>query len=297
MPEILLKADKLSKHFGRLKAVSDLSFSIEKGGVYGILGPNGSGKSTTLGIVLGMVNATSGSFEWFGGRVSAQQALKKVGAIIERPNFYPYMSARANLELVCLIKQAPKSAVNVCLAQVGLLDRSEDKFSTFSLGMKQRLAIASALLSNPEILILDEPTNGLDPQGIHQIRTLIQEIAARGTTILLASHLLDEVEKVCNQVIILQKGQCIYSGSVKEMAEQGSYMLIGSEDLESLKTIAQSIEAIKVVGVQEGKLKITTALSPTEINQLFTSHSITLNHISSHHKRLEELFLEITHSV
>ena len=163
--------------------------------------------------------------------------------------------------------------------------------------MKQRLAIASALLSNPEILILDEPTNGLDPQGIHQIRTLIQDIAARGTTILLASHLLDEVEKVCNQVIILQKGQCIYSGSVKEMAEQGSYMLIGSEDLESLKTTAQSIEAIKVIGVQEGKLKITTALSPTEINQLFNSHSITLSHISRHHKRLEELFLEITHSV
>lgn len=297
MPEILLKADNLSKHFGKLKAVSDLSFSIEKGGVYGILGPNGSGKSTTLGIFLGVVNATSGSFEWFGGRVSAQYALKKVGAIIERPNFYPYMSARANLELVCLIKQVSKSAVDACLSQVGLLDRSEDKFSTFSLGMKQRLAIASALLSNPEILILDEPTNGLDPQGIHQIRTLIQDIAAQGTTILLASHLLDEVEKICNQVIILQKGQCIYSGSVKEMAEQGSYMLIGSEDLAHLKATAQSIEAIKVVGVQEGKLKIMAALSPTEINQLFIGHSITLSHISSHHKRLEELFLEITHSV
>ena len=297
MPEVLLKADNLSKHFGKLKAVSDLSFRIEKGGVYGILGPNGSGKSTTLGIVLGVVNATSGSFEWFGRRVSAQEALKKVGAIIERPNFYPYMSARANLELVCLIKQTPKSAVDVCLAQVGLLDRAEDKFSTFSLGMKQRLAIASALLSNPEILILDEPTNGLDPQGIHQIRTLIQDIAARGTTILLASHLLDEVEKVCNQVIILQKGQCIYSGSVKEMAEQGSYILIASEDLDRLKVTAKSIEGINVIGVQEGKLKITAALSPTEINQLFTSHSITLSHISSHHKRLEELFLEITHSV
>ena len=206
MPQILLTADRLNKRFGKLKAITDLSFSIKKGSVYGILGPNGSGKSTTLGIVLSAVNATSGTFEWFGGALSSHQALKKVGAIIERPNFYPYMTARENLELVCLIKQVSKEAVDRSLEEVGLLDRADSNFATFSLGMKQRLAIASALLSDPEILILDEPTNGLDPQGIHQIRTLIQRIASNGTTILLASHLLDEVEKVCDQVIILQKG-------------------------------------------------------------------------------------------
>jgi ABC-2 type transport system ATP-binding protein len=296
MSETLLKVDKLSKQFGKLQAVSDLSFKIEKGSVYGLLGPNGSGKSTTLGIVLNVVNATSGSYEWFDGKASAKQALKKIGAIIERPNFYPYMSARENLELVCLIKQIPFHAVDKCLKEVGLFDRATSKFSTFSLGMKQRLAIASALLSDPEILILDEPTNGLDPQGIHQIRTLIQRIAAQGTTILLASHLLDEVEKVCDQVIILEKGQCIYSGSVKEMAEQGSYILVGASDINEVIKVAGDLEEVTVLGVQEGKLKITTTLSPTEVNRLFSSKSITLSHLSSHQKRLEELFLEITHS-
>lgn len=296
MPETLLKVDKLSKQFGKLQAVSDLSFKIEKGSVYGLLGPNGSGKSTTLGIVLNVVNATSGSYEWFDGKVSAKQALKKIGAIIERPNFYPYMSARENLELVCLIKQIPFHAVDKCLKEVGLFDRATSKFSTFSLGMKQRLAIASALLSDPEILILDEPTNGLDPQGIHQIRTIIQRIAAQGTTILLASHLLDEVEKVCDQVIILEKGQCIYSGSVKEMAEQGSYILVGASDINEVIKVAGDLEEVTVLGVQEGKLKITSMLSPSEVNQLFSSKSITLSHLSRHQKRLEELFLEITHS-
>ena len=246
--------------------------------------------------MLNVVNATSGSYEWFDGKVSAKQALKKIGAIIERPNFYPYMSARENLELVCLIKQVPFAAVDKCLKEVGLFDRATSKFSAFSLGMKQRLAIASALLSDPEILILDEPTNGLDPQGIHQIRTLIQRIASQGTTILLASHLLDEVEKVCDQVIILEKGQCIYSGSVKEMAEQGSYILVGTSDMNELIKVAEDLEEVTVLGTHEGKLKITSTLSPSEVNRLFSSRSITLSHLSSHQKRLEELFLEITHS-
>jgi ABC-2 type transport system ATP-binding protein len=244
--------------------------------------------------VLSVVNATSGTFEWFGRALSSQQALKKVGAIIERPNFYPYMSARENLELVCLIKQVSKNAVDRGLEEVGLLDRADDKFSTFSLGMKQRLAIASALLSDPEILILDEPTNGLDPQGIHQIRTLIQRIASNGTTILLASHLLDEVEKVCDQVIILQKGECIYNGSVKEMADQGSYMLLGGSDLDVLSNFIKTIGAIELVGAEDHMLKIKSSLSAQEINRLCTSNGIFLSHLSSHQKRLEELFLELT---
>lgn len=294
MPRILLSADRLNKRYGKLQAVKDLSFQIEKGRVYGILGPNGSGKSTTLGIVLNVVNAASGSFEWFEGALSTQDALKKVGAIIERPNFYPYMSARENLELVCLIKQLPKSNVDQRLEEVGLLERADSRFATFSLGMKQRLAIASALLSDPEILVLDEPTNGLDPQGIHQIRTLIQRIAANGTTILLASHLLDEVEKVCDQVIILQKGVCIYSGAVKEMAEQGSYMLLGAPDLSVLKELIQSIDSIELTGTEGQKLRIKSSLSAQEINRLCTSNGIFLSHLSSHQKRLEELFLELT---
>ena len=291
MSKILLKGNQLSKNYGRVSAVTNLSFEISKGSVYGILGPNGSGKSTTLGIVLNVVNASSGSFEWFGGALSTKEALKKVGAIIERPNFYPYMSARENLELVCLIKEIPNSAVPKALKEVGLADRSEDLFSTFSLGMKQRLAIASALLNDPEILILDEPTNGLDPQGIHQIRVLIQQIASKGTTILLASHLLDEVEKVCDQVIILQKGKSIYSGSVEEMGKSGAYLLLGANRIEQLAEYVEMHPDIEILGKEGDFLKIKTNYSPESINKYFSEQGIFLTHLSSHQKRLEELFL------
>ena len=296
MSEILLKANQLSKNYGKVKAVTNLSFEIRKGSVYGILGPNGSGKSTTLGIVLSVVNASSGNFEWFEGALDTQKALKKVGAIIERPNFYPYMSARENLELVCLIKEIPNSAIEKALKEVGLEDWSEDLFSTFSLGMKQRLAIASALLNDPEILILDEPTNGLDPQGIHQIRVLIQHIASKGTTILLASHLLDEVEKVCDQVIILQKGKSIYSGSVGEMGKSGAYLLLGANRIEQLAEYVEMHPDIEILGKEGGFLKIKTNHSPESINQYFSEQGIFLTHLSSHQKRLEELFLEITNA-
>lgn len=216
--ETILTIQNLTKKYGPLIAVNDLSFTIQKGNVYGILGPNGSGKSTTLGIVLNVVNRTSGNYQWFDGRISTHEALKKVGAIIERPNFYPYMSAEENLKLVCKIKEVPFHKVYEKLELVGLIERRNSKFSTYSLGMKQRLAIASALLNDPEILILDEPTNGLDPQGIHQIRELIKKIAATGTTILLASHLLDDVEKVCSHVDGLTgKGKNYMHDCVDEM--------------------------------------------------------------------------------
>jgi len=219
----ILKILNLTKKFGSLTAVNDLSFNIDKGSVYGILGPNGSGKSTTLGIVLNVVNKTSGDFSWYEGKLTTHQALKKVGAIIERPNFYPYMSACENLKLVCKIKEISYDSIDRSLEIVGLLDRKEHDFSTFSLGMKQRLAIASALLNDPEILILDEPTNGLDPQGIHQIREIIKTIAKNGTTILLASHLLDEVEKVCSHVVVLSKGVNLFSGRVDELISSNGF--------------------------------------------------------------------------
>jgi ABC-2 type transport system ATP-binding protein len=170
--ETILSLKNLHKKFGAIHAVNDLSFDIKKGNVYGILGPNGSGKSTTLGIILNVVNKTSGSFSWYDGNLTTHQALKKVGAIIERPNFYPYMTATQNLALVCKIKRIPFTKIEEKLKAVNLFERRNSKFSTYSLGMKQRLAIASALLNDPEILILDEPTNGLDPQGIHEIRVL-----------------------------------------------------------------------------------------------------------------------------
>ncbi|MBT8288122.1 MAG: ATP-binding cassette domain-containing protein, partial [Bacteroidia bacterium] len=250
--EPILTLNNLTKKFGFLTAVSNLSFTINKGNVYGILGPNGSGKSTTLGMVLNVVNKTSGNFHWFDGNVTTHDALKRVGAIIERPNFYPYMSAHQNLRLVCKIKGVDPSKIDRNLEIVGLLNRKDSKFRTFSLGMKQRLAIASALLNDPEILILDEPTNGLDPQGIHQIRQIIKDIAINGTTILLASHLLDEVEKVCSHVVVLSKGEKLYSGRVDEMISSHGFFEMKCDDHDALKKLLDSNDAIEKISDENG---------------------------------------------
>ena len=275
-----------------------MSFEIKKGNVYGILGPNGSGKSTTLGIVLNVVNKTSGDFEWFEGELSTHDALKKVGAIIERPNFYPYMTAKENLELVCKIKGTPFEKVDEKLNLVGLLDRKNDKFKTFSLGMKQRLAIASALLNDPEILILDEPTNGLDPQGIRQIRDIIRVIASEGTTILLASPLLDEVEKVCSHVVVLQKGVMLYQGTVHDMIENNSFFELKSNNLEQLKLALQNHNSIEKTIEEEGKLLVYLKqdIPAQELNSYLFEQKIVLEHLVKRKNSLEEQFLELTNN-
>ncbi len=295
--ETILKITHLNKIFNRkLHAVKNVSFEIKKGNVYGILGPNGSGKSTTLGIVLNVVNKTSGEFEWFEGKVDTHEALKKVGAIIERPNFYPYMSAKENLELVCKIKGTPYTKVDEKLELVGLLDRKNDKFKTFSLGMKQRLAIASALLNDPEILILDEPTNGLDPQGIRQIRDIIRIIAAQGTTILLASHLLDEVEKVCSHVVVLQKGVMLYQGSVHNMIETNSFFELKAKDLIQLQKALEGHNSVERTKESEGKLLVFLKqdIAAEELNTYLFQHNIVLEHLVKRKNSLEEQFLELT---
>ncbi|MDX1463416.1 MAG: ATP-binding cassette domain-containing protein [Marinirhabdus sp.] len=294
--ETILTINNLTKKFGPITAVDDLSFSIEKGNVYGILGPNGSGKSTTLGIVLNVVNKTSGNYSWFGGTESTHEALKKVGAIIERPNFYPYMTAAQNLALVCKIKGVSTSKIDEKLEVVGLHERKNSKFSTFSLGMKQRLAIASALLNDPEILILDEPTNGLDPQGIHQIREIIKTIASQGTTILLASHLLDEVEKVCSHVVILRKGVSLYSGSVEGMNASHGFFVLGSSDMEALENELRQNAAFGTIK-KEGEQLIVYLNEPMEaatFNQHMHAKGIVLSHLVKRKESLEEQFLEIT---
>lgn len=294
--EHILTIKNLTKKFGSLTAVDNLSFTIEKGNVYGILGPNGSGKSTTLGIVLNVVNKTSGNFEWFDGHVSTHDALKKVGAIIERPNFYPYMTALQNLRLVCKIKEVSEEKISEKLRLVGLLDRKDSKFSTFSLGMKQRLAIASALLNEPEILILDEPTNGLDPQGIHQIREIIKTIASQGTTILLASHLLDEVEKVCTHVVILRKGVSLYSGVVDAMNASHGFLTMQSNNMEILQSALEGNSAFGKVK-REGEYLIVYLNEPldaSEVNRLLFEKGIALSHLVKRKESLEEQFLELT---
>ena len=279
-----------------MHAVKNVSFEIKKGNVYGILGPNGSGKSTTLGIVLNVVNKTSGDFEWFGGKVATHDALKKVGAIIERPNFYPYMTAKENLELVCKIKGTPFSKVDEKLELVGLLERKNDKFRTYSLGMKQRLAIASALLNDPEILILDEPTNGLDPQGIRQIRDIIKVIASQGTTILLASHLLDEVEKVCSHVVVLRKGEMLYQGTVHNMIENNSFFELKSNDIVRLKTVLDEHSFVENTIEEDGKLLVYLKqdIAAHELNKYLFEQNIVLEHLVKRKNSLEEQFLELT---
>ncbi|RDK86912.1 ABC transporter ATP-binding protein [Marinirhabdus gelatinilytica] len=294
--ETILTLNNLTKKFGPITAVNNLSFSIEKGNVYGILGPNGSGKSTTLGIVLNVVNKTSGDYSWFNGTESTHEALKKVGAIIERPNFYPYMTAAQNLELVCKIKGVDTSKIDEKLKVVELYERKHSKFSTFSLGMKQRLAIASALLNDPEILILDEPTNGLDPQGIHQIREIIKVIASQGTTILLASHLLDEVEKVCTHVVILRKGVSLYSGSVEGMNASHGFFVVSAANKQQLQAELSTNPAFGTIK-EEGENLVAYLNEPmdaSEFNRQMHAKGIALSHLVKRKESLEEQFLEIT---
>ncbi|MCK8522099.1 ABC transporter ATP-binding protein [Aquimarina sp. D1M17] len=297
--ENILTLNNLTKRFGPITAVKDLSFTIKKGNVYGILGPNGSGKSTTLGIVLNVVNKTSGDFTWFDGNTSTHDALKKVGAIIERPNFYPYMTAAQNLKLVCQIKGVAPDKIEEKLEVVGLLDRKDSKFRTFSLGMKQRLAIASALLNDPEILILDEPTNGLDPQGIHQIRQIIKKIAAQGTTILLASHLLDEVEKVCSHVVIIRKGIKLYSGPVDEMNASYGFFELKSNQNSALKEWLSKQARFKSFKEEEDKLIAFLAeeLDEESLNKQLFNDGIILTHLVKRKESLEEQFLQLTNNL
>lgn len=295
--ETILSLKNLDKKYGRVHAVNNLSFDIQKGNVYGILGPNGSGKSTTLGIILNVVNRTSGDFTWFNGTLSTHDALKRVGAIIERPNFYPYMTAVQNLALVCKIKGIETTNIEEKLKIVNLYDRKDSKFRTFSLGMKQRLAIASALLNDPEILILDEPTNGLDPQGIHEIRQIIKTIAKSGTTILLASHLLDEVEKVCSHVVVIRQGVKLYSGRVDEMtASNGLFELKSESDEAKLLQILESHSAIGSVRKEDEIIiaNLNSKMEAAEINRFLFDQGITLSHLVKRMPSLEQQFLELT---
>ena len=296
--ETILSLKNLDKKYGKVHAVNSLSFEIKKGNVYGILGPNGSGKSTTLGIILNVVNKTSGEFSWFNGTLSTHEALKKVGAIIERPNFYPYMTASQNLKLVCKIKGVSEANIDEKLKVVNLYERRDHKFKTYSLGMKQRLAIASALLNNPEILILDEPTNGLDPQGIHEIRQIIKEIAANGTTILLASHLLDEVEKVCSHVVVIREGVKLYEGRTDEITSSHGFIDLNTENQndELLKTL-ETFDGIASVKTEiDGKLIATLNRNVTakEMNQFLFDKGIILSHLVKRKPSLEQQFLTLT---
>ena len=295
MAEVLLKINQLSKRYGYIQAVNQLDLEVKKGSVFGLLGPNGSGKSTTLGILLGVTQLDSGSFEWFGQSPSAE-IRRRVGAILESPTFYPYLTARQNLKVVCEIKQVSTHRIDEVLKQVGLIERADYAFKTYSLGMKQRLAIAAALLADPELLILDEPTNGLDPQGIAEIRELILQIAESGKTIILASHLLDEVQKVCTEFAVLKNGNKIFQGSVAESLSGNDGMEVASADLPHLKQLCEAYEG--VIAVKENNLKrlvvsFNEEFEIEKFHQYLIKEGIVLNHLSFISKSLEKQFLEL----
>lgn len=294
MKESVLRIENLSKSYGRIKALVDLSLEIEKGQVFGLLGPNGSGKTTTLGIILGVIRPRSGSFEWFGEPVSTN-SLRRIGAILEHPNFFPYLNAYDNLRIVAQIRGVAALDIDRVLGLVGLSERRKHRFQTYSYGMKQRLAIASAMLGSPEVLILDEPTNGLDPTGIAEIRELILKIAAEGTTIVLASHMLDEVQKVCSHVAVLEKGHKLFSGSVEDVLSSTEIIELAAEDMQMLEKALPDFPAyLSHRTVQKLiELKINGECNPAEVNRFLFGQGITCTHLKIRRKTLENYFLEL----
>jgi len=292
--EKILEVKNLTKKFKHI-AVNNISFDVEKGNVYGLLGPNGSGKSTTFGMLLSTINPTSGSWKWFGKEGTDTDTLKKIGAIIEQPNFYPYLSAEKNLEIVATIKGVSYKRIDEVLETVNLLARKKDAFKTYSLGMKQRLSIASALLANPQVLILDEPTNGLDPEGIIQIRDIINSIASSGTTIIVASHLLDEIEKICSHVIVLKQGTAIYSGSVDAMSNTKGFFELKSENTEILISALNQLNIFSSVKEKDQLIvaQISEDISASELNRKLFEKGISLSHLQKKKESLETQFLEL----
>lgn len=292
--EKVLEIEGLSKNFGKVKAVQNLSLTIGKGQVYGVLGPNGSGKTTTLGMILDVVAPTSGSYQWFGTNDTVA-ARKQIGAILETPCFYPYLSAVQNLRISAHIKECPKERIEIVLRQVNLQDRMHDEFKTYSLGMKQRLSIAAALLGDPPVLILDEPTNGLDPQGIAEIRTLIRDIAKQGKTIILASHLLDEVQKVCTDFCILKHGVKLHEGTVAEILGETDEVAVKSSEMETLKEALMRCNGVSdpVLENEDFAVRLNESFTAQDLNKYCFDQGIVLTKLVTQTNSLEQEFLKI----
>jgi ABC-2 type transport system ATP-binding protein len=291
----ILTTTNLSKKYGNRQVLNNVSLSVEKGCIFGLLGPNGSGKTTTLSILLDIIEQDSGTFQWFEQDAHFSQR-KKMGALLETPNFYGYLSAEKNLQIVADIKQIPHTDIERVLTIVDLHTRKKDAFKTYSLGMKQRLAIASTLLGKPEVLLLDEPTNGLDPQGIAEIRNLILDIASQGISIIVASHMLDEVEKICSHVAIIKNGNLLVQGKVNEILSKEPMVELKAEDMTALQTAITNNPVFFDCKKELDKyvVKLTTEVSNAELNSYFFSIGIPLTHLATKKKNLEKQFLEIT---
>lgn len=289
----VLSIRNLTKNFGKIRAVNSLNLEVKAGQVFGMLGPNGSGKTTTLGMLMGVTNPSAGEFLWF-GESPTHELRKKIGAVLEHPIFYPYLSGQKNLELNAMIKQCPTGNIPKVLELVELSDRKDDKYKTYSLGMKQRLAIASALLNDPTVLILDEPTNGLDPMGIAEIREIIKKIAANGKTIILASHLLDEVQKVCTHFAVLKKGVMVHTGPVDEVGGGVESVEVGA-DVENLNELLLAFAGTSTINRDNGlyQVSLRDGYHSKDLNRFLFDKGVTASHIVTKKKSLEKQFLEI----
>lgn len=297
MAETILEINGLSKKYKKFFAVSKLNLRIEEQMIFGLLGPNGSGKTTTLGMLLGVIRPTEGDFSWFSNGMKDENR-KRIGALLETPNFYPYLTAEQNLKVVARIKGVNDiESIHDVLKQVDLFDRKDSKFKTYSLGMKQRLAIASTMLGDPEVLVLDEPTNGLDPQGIAEIRELITKIGKSGKTIIIASHILDEVQKVCTHCAILRKGELLRLGTIDELIGNQDVTLIkvGAENLSEVEKIVQADNDLSIYKSSETDIIIRakSGTKASEINQYFFGKGVVLSELSVFQESLESQFLEI----
>lgn len=290
----ILEIRNISKSYGKIQAVKGLSITVQKGTVFGILGPNGSGKTTTLSIIAGILKPQTGSYRWFEQEPS-KWLNRKVGSLIEIPYFYPYLSLYHNLKIHCLIKDVPEKDIERVLEITGLTSRKGSRFDTLSLGMKQRLALASVLLGDPEVLVLDEPANGLDPEGIAEVRNIIKLEGEKGKTIILASHILDEVEKVCSHVGILKWGQLIASGKVNELLVEDDTIIISSERMNELHELLVRAGFVKTSQCDEQEITLTLAeeKTPADLNAFVFKNGFTLSRLEVRKKSLESQFLEL----
>lgn len=292
----VLALHNITKHYGRIQALNNVSFEVPEGSVFGILGPNGSGKTTLLGIVMDVLKAKSGNFLWFNQPAHPAQR-RQIGTLLETPNFYHYLSGERNLQIAAEIKGRSAQDIPDVLEKVKLYQRRHSRFSTYSLGMKQRLALASALLGNPPVLVLDEPTNGLDPVGIAETRELIRNLARDGKTIILASHLLDEVEKVCTHVAILQKGNLITSGHVDDVLVNEDIVEVSSNNNEKLLVLMNGLSGLRSIKHHEHRLQMmfpNGSADLEKVNRFCFENGIVLNHLQLKRKSLETKFFELT---
>jgi ABC-type multidrug transport system ATPase subunit len=292
----ILTVENISKDYGKIKALKGVSFSVPQGCVFGILGPNGSGKTTLLGIIMNVLKANSGSYKLF-DEAATDAHRKKIGTLLETPNFYHYLSAVQNLKITAAIKGLGEDDIETVLQTVDLLKRKDSPFSTYSLGMKQRLAIGAALLGNPDVLVFDEPTNGLDPVGIAEIRNLIKELSAKGKTIIMASHLLDEVEKVCTHVAILKQGNLLASGKVKDVFQENDIVQLAASDNSKLKIILTKLNNYVRIDELNGLIELSynsDTANLSSINKFCFDNGVVLSHLQLKKSNFESKFLELT---